>query len=535
MTIRINHVLICFTLCMVIFGCRDSLSLVPESTHVSENGKVPVHLVVGGLSATSKTITPDHITVRDLENPARYKVILDGTSNMGDSVRLDPVSFTHGMVGLDLNPGIWTLRLTVTDITTSKQILTGSGTVSVKSKPISTTVTLNPLQGETGTVDITFTLSDSIMQRLDKDTSDNATITIALYDTVQQEVPGTKHVFSQAATGASVPLLYTANSKTLTAGRYSIKLESSYTVQNSLTQNLPMKYEMGYTDILYVEGNRETRASIELTSNSKELGVPDNPYKRNKMNGSGSSKTNNFTRSTPFNPWGETLWAYGGNWDGEKNGTSNGNEVFIAAWDTIYNADFYEIEVLLHPFSITTNGGGNPNPVPYGKFEQVVYTDSDWDRLKNTPITVTINGTPRTSTPEFFQFSGDPSSPYYYKRYRPEIGYIDKATGNPLRFITCAYKDLARTTFVPNSPVTNGMGNASYRIADTGDSSPGFNGTGTYAYNGQSVGKVGLEGDCSCLGFLVPSFAPRISIAYRLRAVNSYGDSDWVYWKGGIW
>lgn len=529
---RIKHVLICFMLSMVIFGCRDSLSLVPESTHIPENGKVPVRLLVSGLSAASRTITPAHITVQDLGDLTRYKVILDGTSNMGKSIRLDPVSFSHGMVGLDLNPGIWTFRLSVTDVNTQTQILTASSMLLVQSKPVFTTLTLEPIQGGTGTVNVTFTLSDSIMQRLDKDTTGNATITIALYDTLQQEVLGTKQVFRQAVTGASVSLPYTA---TLTAGRYSIKLESSYTVQNGATQNQSFTYEMGYKDILYVESNRETSASIELTSNSKELGVPDNPYKRNKMNVNGSSKTQNFTRSTSFNPWKETLWAYGGNWDGEKNGTSNGNEIFIAAWDSIYNADFYEIEVLLHPFTITTNGGGNPNPVPYGKFEQVVYTDSDWEQLKTRQITATVNNVQYTRLPEFFQFSGDPNSPYYYKRYLPEIGYIDKATGTPSRFITCAYKDLARTTFVPGSAVTNGKGNAGYRIADTGDSSPGFNGTGTYTYNGQSVGKVGLEGDCSCLGFIVPSFAPRISIVYRLRAVNSYGHSDWVYWKGGLW
>ncbi len=535
MKFRIKPVLICLIVCAVILGCRDSLSLVPESTHLPENGKVPVRLVVSGLSATSRTITPDHITMSDLENPIMYQVILDGTSNMGDVISLNPVSLSHGMVGLDLNPGIWTLRLFVTDVTTQKQILTGGSVVLVQSKPVSTTVTLNPLQGETGTVNVTFSLSDSIMQRLDKDITGNATITVALYDTLQQEVQNTRHVFLQAATGANVFLPYTANDRPLPAGRYSIKLVSSFTVQNGATQNQQFAYEMGYEDILYIEGNRETTETIELTSNSKELGVPENPYKRDKMNVNGSSKTNNFTRATSFNPWKETLWTYGATWDGEGNGVSNGNEIFVAAWDSVYNADFYEIEVLLHPFTVTVSGSQGSNPVPYGKFDQVVYTDSEWEQLKSKQITASINGVQHTSVPEFFQFSGDPSSPYYYKTHLPEIGYIDQRTGNPSRFITCAYKSLARTTFVSGSPVTSGKGNAGYRIVDNSSSTAGFDGTGVFSYNRQVVGKVGLEGDCSCLGFIVPSFAPRISVAYRLRAVNSYGHSDWVYWKGGMW
>ena len=519
MTIRINHVLICFTLCMVIFGCRDSLSLVPESTHVSENGKVPVHLVVGGLSATSRTITPDHITLQDLENPARYKVILDGTSNMGDTIRLNPVSFTHGMVELDLNPGIWTLRLFVTDVNTQTQILTASSVLLVQSKPVFTTLTLEPIQGGTGTgtVNVTFTLSDSIMQRLDKDTATgNATITIALYDTLQQEVPGTKQVFSQAATGASVPLSYMANNNPLTAGRYSIKLESSYTVQNSLTQNLPMKYEMGYTDILYVEGNRETSASIELTSNSKDLGVPENPYRRDKYSLNGSSNTQNFQQATSFSPWGETAWARGSNWDNESSGSVNGNEIFVAAWHPVFNADFYEIEFLIYPFLKATSGVSGGSTTANGKLRAVVTNDSEWDALKKADFV--FNG--QTRKPSYLRFTGDPTDPDYYKTHYDTIEFDGG------RFLTCADANLATKIFVDSS-ITANVGNARYRVVNS------TNVTTWRNYGAFAGVKIGLEGNCGTLGIILPAFAPRSSLVFRVRAVNSYGYSDWVYWKGG--
>ena len=48
-------------------------------------------------------------------------------------------------------------------------------------------------------------------------------------------------------------------------------------------------------------------------------------------------------------------------------------------------------------------------------------------------------------------------------------------------------------------------------------------------------GTVGLEGDCGVIGVLLPSYTPQMSVVFRLRGVNQYGTSDWVYWKGGKW
>lgn len=510
-------------LCLIFIGCRDPLSLLPHCNTSAEEGKVPVQLVLKGLSSSSRTIAPDHISMQDLVDSSKYIVILDGASNMGDTITLNPANFSYGVIGFDLNPGTWTLQLTATDVTTSKQVLRGSSMVVVQSKPVSTTVTLTPLIGETGTVNVTFTLSDSIMHRLDKDTAGNATIIVALYDTLTQEVAGTNQVFTQASTGNDVTLSYNANSTQLDAGRYTIKLESSYSINNGSTGNQSVRYEMGYEDILYVEGNRETHGWIALSSNSKELGVPENPARKDKMNSNGSSNTANFTTSTPFNPWGECVWLNAANWDGVPN-DSDGNEVLIISWGEVYNADYYEVEILIYPFTVQNS----TTPTSTGKFSKVVTSDAEWNALKNQ----SFQHGGQSKTPSFLQFSGDDSSLNYYKNKTYDIGSTNSG-GTVGKSLACAdynlFKSLEHTTFATGgyqnatSPFPIGSNNAIYETY------------GTYSYNGIPVGKIGLEAGCSVLPVLTPGFAPRMSVQFRVRGVNQYGHSDWVYWKGGRW
>ena len=56
-----------------------------------------------------------------------------------------------------------------------------------------------------------------------------------------------------------------------------------------------------------------------------------------------------------------------------------------------------------------------------------------------------------------------------------------------------------------------------------------------YQYRTTTVGKIGLEAGCGALPVLTPGSAPRMSVQFRVRAVNAFGYSDWVYWKGGKW
>ena len=75
------------------------------------------------------------------------------------------------------------------------------------------------------------------------------------------------------------------------------------------------------------------------------------------------------------------------------------------------------------------------------------------------------------------------------------------------------------------------MRNGGYRV--TGNDA--FDTYGNYSYNTTIRGKVGLEGDCGVIGVLLPSYTPQMSVVFRLRGVNEFGTSDWVYWKGGKW
>ncbi len=533
---KVTPVLLFMIISFLLCGCGHSLREV-NFMRTEDDGSVPVKIVVEeNQSFASRTITPGHLSATVLTGPG-YESVLVGKSDMGSKIDIRPFTLTNGSGSLLLTPGNWELTLTVTEKAGNTQILMGKSTVKVENKPTATAMVLTPLSGN-GRVAVDFVLSASIIERLDKDATSQATITVALYDITGTEVPGTKKEFKQAVpTTATATLNYTANGMQLPAGRYSIKLVSSYTVNNASTLYMDAKYTMGYEDVLYVEAARVSQATVELSSNSQELGNPNNPARAEKKNLNGNSSAganHNFTQSTQFRPWGETVWMYSFNWDGENTGTQNGNEVLIVNWGSVYNADYYEVEVLFHPFSVTTAGSGSVvTPNPHGKFNRVVYTDADWEVLRNTDFTYTHSGVTHTKKPSLVQFSGDPNSPHYYKTHSPTIDYVIKSTGAVSKFLTCADKNLARSIFADPGK-TAGMGNAGYSVSAY-DATNNFDTYGIYEYNGNGRGKIGLEGDCSNLGILTPSFAPRISVAFRVRAVNAYGHSDWVYWKGGKW
>lgn len=463
-----------------------------------------------------RTIAPGHIGVADLGDQAQYELVLTGTTGY-QTLPPRTVTLTNGRTTLpDMPEGLWELTLTAYSRTGSRETLRGGTLVSVTPMEVTpASFTLQPLLAEDGTVEVRFVLSKPIMERLDKTTGNQATITVALYDILDVEVPGTKTEFRQGVPQAgNVTLTYNANDTPVPAGRYTIKLKSSYTGPGP-AGGTSTKYEMGFQDILYVEGNRNTSATIELTSTGKELGTPDNPYRRDKTNASVTAGGPNFTQSVPSNPAGECVWLYGTAWDGNDSDT-NGNEILVVDWDDVYNADWYEVEVLVHPFT------KNASPATAnGKFDRVVTTDAAWEALKSQQFS--RNG--QRKTPSYMRYSGNPSDSDYYRRKSYVISCNDGA-----QFLSCADKNLAKTLFTSNGAAV-GKANAAYRISGT-DS---FDSYGTYSYRGVDRGKVGLEKGCGVIGILVPAFSPQASLVFRVRAVNQYGHSDWVYWKGGKW
>lgn len=492
---------------------QDVLACQGQDMAVGE-GSVPVSILVGGGVAASRTIAPEHLTPDDLGDTSKYTLTMDGHSDMGGSVTVPNFILRGGRGILALSPGAWTLRLTATDVATSTQLLSGSTLLIVQDAPTTASITLMPLTG-TGTVNVQFTIPQSVVRRLDQ-TNGQRQVTVALYNQQNQVVQGTSRTFPVAAGAMNpVPISYTVNGP-VASGRYTLRLAAPYTVNNASTGNQNVTYNLGWSDILYVEQGRESVAQVDIPEAGTAMGVPGNPFRQDKASQRGSSATVNFVTSTTFNPWGETLWLFGANWDG--NGSDlNGNEILVVSWTPVYDADYYELELLVHPFTNRITPANR-----YGKFNKVVATDAEWDALRQRSFTT--SGQSRGTS--YMRFSGGTGDPDYYKTRTYTINCADGTTRVVNNFVSCADKALARRLFA------TGAQNFSYRVAQATDA---FDSYGTFSYNGAPMGKVGLEGDCGVLGVLIPAFSPQMSVVYRLRAVNRFGHSDWVYWKGGKW
>lgn len=507
-----NRVYLLLALLPLLWGCGDSLT---GLMHRRAADSVPVSVVVSRESGgRSRTVAPDHVPAGDLENTGLYRLVLTGTSDMGSSVTVDPFRIANGMGGFDLSPGAWSLTLAAHTVAGNTKVLEGTAFVIIVDYHVTVYIDLEPLQTENGSVSAQFTLPQSVVKRLDPQNSNNKPVKVALYDEAGGEVAGTARNFTLTYSTSTASYSINYNNASVAAGEYTLKMTASYTVNTASTSNQDRTHTFGWSDILYVEGNRAS--SVVVAIEGTALGVPDRPYLRATPTAGGNSPSNQFNISELFNPWGETLWLYGHSWDGNGNDT-NGNEILVVDWDPVYNADYYEVEVLLHPFTknaqtVTANG----------KFNKVVTTDAAWDTLRTT----SFNYGGRSLTPSYLRYSGGVGRSDYYK-----TAYYTINCNTSDQFLSCADKVLARSLF-PNKGAAVGKVNAQYSIAATTDA---FDTYGTFLYNGLSRGKVGMEGDCSVIGILVPAFSPQTSLVYRLRAVNQYGYSDWVYWRGGKW
>ena len=533
---RIGVRILSFCILTFLFlGCKDSLVSFQHSMGLQGEG-FAVRIFVDGLaSGSTRTIAPDHVTLTELADPSKYTVRLTGTSNMGDS-RDEVLTVNNKGLGIFLlTPGSWTLLLTVTEVATNEEMLQGKTFVVVENAPTSTNIILKPMP-DTGTVSVDFVLSASLLNRLQVQNPTPSTantglagatgqtlLTVALYNGSVM-VPGTNQNLLATINGVNTVqqrFVYTGNNQPISAGQYTLRLTASFPKQNNTPET------MGYEDIIHIEGGREARATIELSSSIQELGTPNNPARQDKITLGGSSAIVNFQQSTRFAQWGETLWLYGVRWDGDESG-ENGNEILVVVWSPVYNAESYEVELLIHPFTKL-----GTTPTTGGKFSRIITSDTEWDALRRQ--TFRYNNQDRT--PIYLRFSGYQNDSNYYKTYSPTIQCLNPS--NALgQFLVCADKTLARSLFSGSNSLATGKMNASYRLASAMDS---FDSNGVFVYTDPrtnartTVGKVGLEADCSALGILLPAYTPQMSLVYRVRAVNEFGYSDWVYWKGGKW
>ncbi len=524
--------------CMVVLSCRADLVNEytrrgdTDSTSKCSSGQVPVQLLLEGLSSATRTITPGHVTFADLADSSKYTLHLTGTSDMGDSRNIQNFSITsHGVGIFLLTPGSWILALTVTDVATSQPVLQGITFVVMENAPTSTPMTLKPVDS-TGNVEVRFILTASLLNRLvvtnpnpptattglDGATG-SSTITVALYNSDgSQVVPGTDMTFSAQIASFSTreqTFVYNGNGQQIQDGQYTLKLTAEYAKQDGSRETT------GYADILYVEGNRKTSATITLDDNSQVFGVPKKIGKANKATRNITIGAPNFSQSKTFNPYEEGLWIYAANWDGESNSTKNGNEVLTVGWDPVYDAEYYELEILVYPFS-GYSLVVNLDASRYGRFDSIATTDEEWERYSTTPVS--FGG--RSKLPIYLKFNGKQGDANYYKTKSYTDKILNGNVSTEVDFTFCADKVLARN-------LITGTVNDSYRFSSTTDE---FDTYGTFRAREGSreiVGKVGLEADCSAIGVLLPSFAPRAPVCIRMRSVNEFGYSDWVYWKGG--
>lgn len=505
----------CFALLVFLSSCGLHLPVGVEDAEGAAGGSIAV-MVENFLPQVQRTIAPGHISTTELQN--QYELRLTGTNGF-QSLQAQTLTLVNGRATLPNIPvGLWELTLTAYNRTGNVETLRGRASVSVTALEVSpASFTLKPLLTGNGTVNVQFTLPQGMVKRLDPPNNANKQVAVALYyDEVDAEVPGTKQTFTMTAGGT---ITYTANGRQVPEGQYTIKLSATYTVNNATTLFQNATYDTGYEDVLYVESNRVSSATVAIPEARTAMGFPGNPHRIDKATESGSSKTANFGTATSFSPYGETLWMYAGNWDSTGgNSDSNGNEVLVVDWDPVYNADYYELELLVHPFTRYNSSA----PASNGKFSKVVTTDTDWETLKNTSFS--YGG--QTKKPSFLRFSGGVGSNDYYK-----TAYYTINCNTNSQFLACADKPLARSLF-PNKGAAAGKVNANYSLLQTQDA---FDTYTVWNYGGTSRGKVGLEGDCSVLGILLPAYAPRMSVVCRVRGVNEFGTSDWVYWKGGIW
>ena len=508
-----------------LWGCQGSLSggLQSHQSPVGE-GSVPVRILLEG-GAASRTIAPAHVTQADLANPGQYQLVMEGTSDMGGRVQVRDFVLRNGQGFLALDPGAWTLTLTATEVASSREVLRGSTLLIVQDAPTSASITLGPVTTATGTVRVQFTLPQTVVRGLDPATSTSKTITVGLYDASGQLVAGTQQRLTANANDTTSTVTYTANGA-VAAGQYTLRLTAPYTGANGAGKTL------GWEDVLHVEGNRQSAAAVPLQASV--LGKPtSSPGKKDKTGRSvtvarsgstaGNSTANITTGNQTFNPYGEGLWIYGANWDGGSDkynvgtggnrGNTIGNEVLLVAWDAVYDADYYELELLLHP-----NFGqydANSERVSNGaKYERLPVSDADWDSFKA-----------RNPAPLQLAFSGDVTSGNYYKTKFYTHNILTNGTAR-VSFDFLAWRSLA-----------NGK-NGGYAAATAATTNGAGSFIGPPAGNGLSTRggvsyRIGLEGDCNALAVLVNSFSPQHWYGIRLRAVNEFGYGDWVYWKGG--
>lgn len=472
-----------------------------------------------------RSIAPTHATLAELRDPAKYRLELTGTTGF-QNLPATPITLSAtGTTSITTIPeGVWELVLTAYN-PQNVAVLRGATTVekTALNAPDASFVLKAVLNG-TGSVDVRFVLPPDFVKRLNPQS-----VKVALYyATTNALVAGTEQGFAASNATANTTIAYSRTN--VPEGEYRIRLTGVTQVNNGSTNFETVSYTVGYEDVLYVESGRTSAATITIAATN--IGVPGRPFEASKRsqnftvassNSTAGFSGANITGSQSFSPYGEGLWIYAANWDGHGGntpttpagpngghaGSTQGNEVLLVTWDAVYDADYYELEMLLHPNYGYNNNSGVSNSA---KYEKLPVNDSDWNQFLQ-----------RNPRPIQLRFSGKDTDFDYYKTKTYTHTIARDSTAKNVSFTFMAWRDLARGK-------NNGYSTATSSTNGNFIGSPDTSGV---SRRGSASYRIGLEGDCDALAILMNNFTPQHWYGIRVRGVNQYGQSDWVYWKGG--
>lgn len=511
--INILLLLLCFV------SCSQQLEL-----HKKQAGDGMRIVVANYGQGGERTIAPTHVTLTDLRNSASYRLELTGTTGF-QNLPATPITLNAaGSASIPTIPeGVWELVLTAYNLQ-NVAVLRGATTVEKTTFNVpDASFVLEPVLNGTGTVEVRFVLPPDFVKRLNPQS-----VKVALYyATTNALVAGTEQGFT--ANNATTTIAYSKAG--VPEGEYRIRLTGVTQVNNGSTNFETVSYTVGYEDVLYVESGRTSAETITIAATN--IGIPGRPFEASKRNQNftvASSRSTagfsaaNITGTQSFNPYGEGLWIYAANWDGHggnnptnpnganggKAGTTMGNEVLLVTWDAVYDADYYELELLLHPnYGHTNNPQGASNAA---KYDKLPVSDADWNQfLQRSPRPLQLRFSGHVADFDFYKtrtfthsiFRDNNTSRFAFTF----VAWRDLADGTNSGYMTTASATDGSYITVPDAAGVSRRGNASYRI--------------------------GLEGNCDALAILMNNFTPQHWYGIRVRGVNQYGQSDWVYWKGG--
>lgn len=494
---------------LLLSSCHQNIMLMGK-----EKGSGLEIMVANFSSGSARTIAPSQIPVSDLQNPNMYQLKLSGTTGrMSFAERA--ITFTNGRATLlDISPGLWELTLSAYN-TRNVKMLEGKATVQVRSVGQATvTFVLEPVTTGTGTINVTLNMNRQDVLVLNQGgNSVTRSLLIRMTNLDGSTVSGTQAV-GQVNTTLSlnentvVSLTYVGglNSVNIPAGEYKILFQM-------WGGGIPAGTTATWSDNLYVEPGRETRATVNLP----QLLTP--PRAPTRLTATTTTEANGKYDIT-FN-------VQGGN---------------------IYNNDGYELEVMKYT-SNNTNGN-------------VPLSDAEWNGYRSQSGSVVNNFTTKNLgyvKPEFLYKAGGltktdsgvtfnvtrnnahyfarvrttnstGSSPWVYLPYLAMPGVTITGHNSTGTYLHHGYLTVWDVTLNLNQSAWGNNYEVSWLRLNSNDS------LSNYIYDDakwlayQATDRQGTRTYGKANSVIVDQLDNNKKFVFRIRTVSSIGKSDWFYY-----